>query len=317
MGQAASLPAQANNQEQPTMEDPQATVPSPAVNKDAIELYNVYIHGDLPRRDFLKRLAGIAGGTAAAMALLPLLEPNYVFAQQVAGDDARLETGYVEYPGGNGNVKGYLARPKGQDGKLPGILVIHENRGLNAHIEDVARRAALAGYVALAPDGLTFVGGALEDQEASRDLFGKSDVQRITADVIAGVPYLASRDDCSGKVGSVGFCYGGGVALKCAALHPDSIAAAVCFYGSPLDREGVAKVKAPLMIHYAGEDPRINDTLPEFRALLDEFKITWSMHMYPGTGHGFHNDSSAARYNEAAAKLAWQRTLDLFETALA
>ena len=282
------------------------------INKDAIELYNVYIHGDLPRRDFLRKLAGIAGSAAAATMLLPLLEPNYVFAQQVAGDDNRLAAGYVEYPGVDGPVKGYLAKPAGQAGKLPGVLVIHENRGLNAHIEDVARRAALAGYVALAPDGLTFVGGALEDQEASRDLFGKSDRERIGADVIAGVPYLAARSDCSGKVGSVGFCYGGGVALQCAAAHPGIIGAGVCFYGSPLDREQTARVKAPLMIHYAGEDERVNATLPEFRALLDEFSIAWSMHMYPGTQHGFHNDSSEARYNEAASKLAWQRTLDLF-----
>lgn len=284
------------------------------VNQEAIELYNVYIHGDLPRREFLRRLAGIVGSAAAASALLPLLEPNYVFAQQVAGDDARLETGYVEFPGVDGNVKGYLAKPASPGGPLPGVLVIHENRGLNAHIEDVARRAALAGYVALAPDGLSYAGGALEDQEASRNLFGQSDVQRITADVIAGVPYLANRSDCSGKLGSVGFCYGGGVALQCAAAHPDRIAAAVCFYGRPLDREQTARVKAPLMMHYAADDARINDTIDGFRALLDEFEIAYSLHMYPGTGHGFHNDSSAARYNEAAAKLAWQRTLELFAT---
>lgn len=286
------------------------------MDKRAIELYNEYIHGDIPRREFLRRLAGIAGSAAAATVLLPLLEPNYVFAQQVAPDDAQLETGYVEYPGVDGPVKGYFARPAASAGPLPGVLVVHENRGLNAHIEDVARRAALAGYVALAPDGLSFVGGALEDQEASRDLFGKSDAARITGDVLAGVPYLAARPDCTGRVGSVGFCYGGGVALRCAAAYPESIGAAVCFYGSPLDREQTAQVKAPLMIHYAGEDARINDTIPAFRALLDEFKIAYSLHMYPGTGHGFHNDSSAARYNEAASKLAWQRTLDLFAVSL-
>ena len=287
------------------------------VNKDAIELYNEYIHGDIPRREFLRRLTGIAGSAAAASVLLPLLEPNYVFAQQVATDDDRLETGYVEYPGVDGPVKGYLAKPAGQSGSLPGILVIHENRGLNAHIEDVARRAALAGYVVLAPDGLSYVGGALEDQEASRDLFAQSDRERITADVLAGVPYLAARSDCTGRIGSVGFCYGGGVALRCAAAYPQSIGAAVCFYGSPLNAEQTAQVQAPLMMHYAGEDARINDTIPEFRALLDEYKLAYSLHMYPGTGHGFHNDSSAARYNEAASRLAWQRTLSLFESSLA
>jgi carboxymethylenebutenolidase len=286
------------------------------VNKEAVALYNEYIHGELPRRSFLRRLAGIAGSAAAATVMLPLLEPNYVFAQQVASDDERLETGYLEYPGVDGPVKAYFAKPAGQEGPLPGVLVIHENRGLNAHIEDVARRAALAGYVALAPDGLSYAGGALPDQEASRDLFAQSDRERITADVIAGVPYLAARPDCTGKVGSVGFCYGGGVALRCAAAHPDMVGAGVCFYGSPLDRDQTAQVKAPLMMHYAGEDARVNGTIPEFRALLDEFKIAYSLHMYPGTGHGFHNDSSAARYNEAASKLAWQRTLNLFAGSL-
>ncbi len=286
------------------------------MDKRAIELYNEYIHGDIPRREFLRKLVGIAGGSAAATVLLPLLEPNYVFAQQVAPDDARLETGYVEYPGVAGPVKAYFARPANQNGLLPGVLVIHENRGLNAHIEDVARRAALAGYVALAPDGLSYVGGALEDQEASRDLFGRSDRERITADVLAGVPYLAARPECTGKVGSVGFCYGGGVALLCASVYPQFTQAAVCFYGSPLDGEQTAKVKAPLMMHYAGDDARINDTIDSFRGLLDEHQIAYSLHMYPGTGHGFHNDASAARYNEAAAKLAWQRSLDLFAVSL-
>jgi carboxymethylenebutenolidase len=285
------------------------------VNQQAIDLYNDYIHGDVPRRTFLKKLAGIAGGVAAAGALLPLLEPNYAWGQQVAQDDQRLTTDYVEYAGVGGAVKAFCARPSGQEGKLPGILVIHENRGLNAHIEDVARRAALSGYVALAPDGLTFAGGAPLDQEAARDLFGNSDRERITNDVIAGVPYLAGRPDCSGKVGTVGFCYGGGVALMCAASQP-AVAAAVCFYGRPLGAEDVAKVTAPLMMHYAGEDARINASIPEFRSLLDADGVAYSLNMYPGTGHGFHNDTSAARYNAEAAKLAWSRTMNLFGYAL-
>ena len=281
------------------------------ISRDAVELYNEYIHGDLPRRAFLKKLAGIAGSAAAAGALLPLLEPNYAWGQQVDEQDQRLVTGYVEYPGSGGPVRAYSARPARQQGSLPGILVIHENRGLNAHIEDVARRAALAGYVALAPDGLTFAGGAPQDQEAARDLFGNSDRERITNDVIAGVPYLAAREDCDGRVGTVGFCYGGGVSLLCAAREP-AVAAAVCFYGSPLGAEDVAKVTAPLMMHYAGEDKRVNESIPAFRALLDEHRVAYSLNMYPGTGHGFHNDTSAARYNAEAARLAWSRTINLF-----
>jgi carboxymethylenebutenolidase len=285
------------------------------IDSNAVDLYNEYIHGDLPRRDFLRRLAGIAGGAAAASALLPMLEPNYAYGQQVAGDDPRLQTGYVEYPGSDGMVRAYSAGPAGQPGPLPGVLVIHENRGLNAHIEDVARRAALAGYVALAPDGLSYAGGAPEDQEAARDLFGQSDRGRITEDVMAGVPYLAAREDCSGRVGTVGFCYGGGVALLCAARE-SAVAASVCFYGRPLDAEDVAKVSVPLMMHYAGKDSRINASIPAFRALLDEYEVAYSLHMYPGTGHGFHNDSSAARYDAEAAGLAWQRTLALFANSL-
>lgn len=281
----------------------------------AIDLYNEYIHGNMPRRDFLRRLAGVAGGAAAATALLPLLESNYAWGQQVAPDDGRLETATIEYAGAQGPVRGYLAKPAGAAGALLGVLVIHENRGLNAHIEDVARRAALAGYVALAPDGLTYAGGAPQDQEAARDLFGRSDRERITADVIAGVPYLAARTDCTGKVGTVGFCYGGGVSLQCAAREA-ATAAAVCFYGSALTAEEVARVRAPLMLHYAGRDERINQSIPEFRQALDAHGVAYSLHMYPGTDHGFHNDSSQARYNAEAATLAWQRTLAFFQNYL-
>lgn len=281
----------------------------------AIDLYNDYIHSSLPRRDFLRRLAGIAGSVAAASALLPLIEPNYARARQVDDKDPRLDTGHVEYPGREGPVRAYLAKPSGAANALPGIVVIHENRGLNAHIEDVARRAALAGFVAVAPDGLSVAGGAPSDQEQARDLFASTDRGIIDADVIAGVPYLARRPDCTGKVGAVGFCYGGGIALRCAAEQPDT-AAAVCFYGMALTDEQVARVKAPLAMHYAGEDARINAGIPGFRRALDEHKVAYSLHMYPGTGHGFHNDSSAARYNPDAARLAWNRTMAFFETHL-
>ncbi len=284
------------------------------MDQKAIDLYNEYVHGELPRRSFLKKLAGIAGGAAAASVLLPMLEPNYAWGQQVALDDSRLETGYIEYDSGNGPVRAYMAKPTGAAGPLPGVLVIHENRGLNQHIEDVARRAALAGYLALAPDGLTYAGGAPVDQEAARDLFRESDRARITDDVIAGVPYLAAREDCTGQVAAVGFCYGGGAALLCAAREAATVGA-VCFYGSPLGAEDVGRVNVPLMIHYAGNDARISATIPEFRTLLDENAIAYSLNMYPGTSHGFHNDSSEARYDAKAATLAWQRSLGFFVNA--
>lgn len=281
-----------------------------------IRLYDDYVHGRMPRRDFVRRLAGIAGSAAAASALLPLIEPNYVQARQVPDDDPRLRVERVTYPGSSGPVQAYLARPATASGPLPGVLVIHENRGLNAHIEDVARRAALAGYLALAPDGLSVAGGAPVDQEQARDLFAATDRDTINADVIAGVPWLAGRDDCTGKVGTVGFCYGGGIALRCAAEHAQ-VGAAVCFYGEALADDQVATVRAPLAMHYAGDDPRINAGIAAFRAALDRHGVAYSLHMYPGTGHGFHNDASAARYKPEAAKLAWQRTIALFDVALA
>jgi len=280
-----------------------------------VSLYNEYVHGDMPRREFLRRAAEIAGGVAAATTIVRLLEPDYARGQQIAPQDGRLETFYVTYPGTDGEVRGYLARPRVRAGKLPGVLVIHENRGLNAHIEDVARRAALEGYVALAPDGLTYVGGAPEDQEKARDVFGQADRGRITADVIAGVPYLAAREDGTGRVGTVGFCYGGGVSLLCAAREA-ATAAAACFYGSALEEADVARVKVPLMMHYAGEDERIDAGIPAFRDLLDKHHVAYSINMYPGTGHGFHNDTSSARYNPEAAALAWKRTVRFFEDFL-
>lgn len=280
-----------------------------------IELYNEYIHGDMPRRTFLKRVVEIAGGAAAASAMLALVEPNWAQGQQVDPEDDRLESGQVKYSGSTGDVKGYLAKPANASGPLPGILVIHENRGLNAHIEDVARRAALAGYVALAPDGLTYVGGGLVDQEAARDRFRDADRDKITSDVVAGVPYLAAREDCTGKVGTVGFCYGGGVSLQCA-VKEEATAASVCFYGRALSADDVASVDVPLMMHYAGNDSRINAMIPGFRTALDANDVAYSINMYPGTGHGFHNDTSQARYDAEAAKLAWSRTMRFFDNYL-
>jgi carboxymethylenebutenolidase len=287
------------------------------VDRRIIDLYNEYVHTALPRREFLARLATMAGGAAAATTLLAVLEPNYAQARQIEPDDKRLKTEKIEFNGPNGPVKAYVARPKklGRTDKVPGVLVIHENRGLNEHIEDVARRTALAGYMAIAPDGLSVAGGAPADQEAARDLFGKTDGARIASDVLAAVPWLAADASNNGKIGVVGFCYGGGLALR-AAIESVGVDCAVCFYGSQLSAENTRRLKVPVLLHYAGSDERVNAGIPDFRAALDTVGVPYSLNMYPGTQHGFHNDSSAARYNEPAAKLAWQRTLDFFKTYL-
>ena len=282
------------------------------MDQRVIDLYDQYVHGDMPRRTFINRVAQIVGGAAAAALVIPLIEPNYAHGQQVTPEDDRLEQGYASYSGEQGPVRAYCAKPAAISGKLPGVLVIHENRGLNAHIEDVARRAALAGYVAVAPDGLSYVGGAPEDQEAARDKFGQADRNIISADVIRGVAYLAKRKDCTGTVGSVGFCFGGGVSLQCA-ISEFPTAASVLFYGRALTTDEVARVKVPLLLHYAENDPRIKAGIPEFRQALDQHGVAYSLNMYPGTGHGFHNDTSAARYQAAAAQLAWQRTISFFD----
>lgn len=285
------------------------------MDRRIVDLYNEYIHGDMPRREFFRRVTLIAGSAAAAANLVTLVEPDWARGQQVAPDDPRLEQQSVSYEGHAGAVRGTLVTPAGAEGALAGVLVIHENRGLNAHIEDVARRAALAGYVALAPDGLSYVGGAPEDQEEARNRFGEADRDLITADVIAGAGYLARRDDCTGRVGAVGFCYGGGVALQCAVEQP-AVAASVCFYGRALTDEQTARLNVPVMMHYAGRDERVNAGIAEFRASLDRHEVAYSIHMYPGTGHGFHNDTSEARYDEAAARLAWRRTVAFFDQTL-
>src|SRR5690349_10161573 len=287
------------------------------VDRRMIELYNEYVHTALPRREFIARLTRIAGGAAAAMTALAVLEPNYAEARQVEPDDKRLRCEKMEFNGPNGAVKGYVARPRkiGRADRIPGVLVIHENRGLNEHLEDVARRTALAGYVAIAPDGLSVAGGAPADQEAARDLFAKQDPERIASDVLAGIPWLAAEYSSNGKIGVVGFCYGGGLALR-AAVENKGVDAAVAFYGRQPPAADVPRIKVPLLLHYAGDDERVNAGIPEFQAALDAAKVKYQLFMYPGTLHGFHNDSSAARYNEEAAKLAWSRTIAFFDEHL-
>lgn len=283
---------------------------------EVLKLFDGYVHGMLSRREFLDGAARYAIGGFTAAAMLESLSPNYAFAQQVAKDDGRLRTGYARYPSpqGTGTVRGYLARPASASGKLPGVLVIHENRGLNPYIEDVARRLALENFVAFAPDALTPLGGYPGDEEKASKLFAQLDPVKRTEDLVAAAGYLKSHLDCSGKIGAVGFCFGGGIVNTLAVRLPD-LGAAVPFYGSQPDAAGVAKIKAPLLIHYAGLDERINAGWPAYEAALKSNRVKYEMYMYPGVNHGFHNDTTP-RYDEAAAKLAWQRTVDFLNRHL-
>jgi carboxymethylenebutenolidase len=248
--------------------------------------------------------------------LLDALNPRFAEAQQVPKDDPRLGASFVDYdsPKGSGRVRGYLVLPAKRSGKLPGVLVVHENRGLNPHIEDVARRIALEGYVAFAPDALTSLGGYPGDEDKARELFTKLDQQKTREDFVAAVGWLEKRPECTGRVGVVGFCYGGGIANMLATRIPE-LAAAVPFYGNQPAPEEVAKIKAPLLIHYAEKDERINAGISAFEAALKANHVKYEMFTYPRTQHGFNNDTTP-RYDKAAATLAWQRTLDFFKKNL-
>ena len=279
---------------------------------EVLKLFDGFVHGAISRREFLDRAAKFAVGSFTAAAMLESLKPNFAWAQQVAKDDARIRAEYVSYPSpqGSGTMRGYLARPVKASGKLPAVVVIHENRGLNPYIEDVARRLAVLNFVAFAPDALTPVGGYPGDEDKARELFAKLDAGKCTEDLMAAVPFLKARPESSGRIGAVGFCFGGGIANAMAVRFPD-LAGAVPFYGNQPAAADVAKIKAPLLIHYASNDERVNAGWPTYEAALKANGVKHEMHMYPGTEHGFHNDTTP-RYNEAAAKLAWQRTVDFF-----
>jgi carboxymethylenebutenolidase len=285
-------------------------------DRGLLDLFDGYVHGDLSRREFLDRAKVYAAGGVTAAALLDSLSPKYAEAQQVAPDDERLETEYVEYdsPQGYGKVRALLARPAGSTGKLPGVVVIHENRGLNPYIEDVARRTALAGYLALAPDGLTSLGGYPGTDDEGRAMQRTLDRDKLVEDFVAAVKFLQSHPGCTGRVGCVGFCFGGSVANALAVRIPD-LAAAVPFYGGQPASEDVPKIKAPLLLHYAGNDKRVNAGWPAYEAALKANGVDYTAYVYEGTNHGFHNDTTP-RYDEEAAKLAWQRTLDFFDKHL-
>ena len=276
---------------------------------EVLGLFDGYIHGRLGRREFLDRAAKYAVGGFTAAAMLEALRPNYARAQQVAKNDPRLAAEYVTYPSpqGSGTMRGYLVRPANVSGKLPGIVVIHENRGLNPHIEDIARRLAFENFLAFAPDALTPLGGYSNDDEKAAQMFRQLDSAKRVEDLLAAYTFLKSRPECSGKVGAVGFCFGGGIVNLMAVRFPD-LAAAVPFYGSQPNAADTARIKAPLLIHYAGNDDFINPGWPAWEAALKANGIRYQMYMYTGTGHGFNNDTTP-RYDEAAAKLAWSRTI--------
>jgi carboxymethylenebutenolidase len=276
---------------------------------EVLKLFDGYIHGMVSRRDFLNRAAKFAVGGVTAAAMLESLTPNYALAQQVAKDDARIKTEYLDYPSpqGSGTMRGYFARPAAASGKFPGVVVIHENRGLNPYIEDVARRLAMANFVAFAPDALAPVGGYPGTEEKAAALFSKLDAGKRTEDLLAAAGYLKSRPECTGRIGAMGFCFGGGIANTMAVRIAD-LAAAVPFYGIQPSAADTARIKAPLLIHYAASDDRINNGWPAFEAALKANGVKYQMHLYPGTNHGFHNDTTP-RYDEAAAKLAWSRTV--------
>jgi carboxymethylenebutenolidase len=281
-----------------------------------LQLFDKYVHGDLSRRGFLQSAGKVAAGALSAEALLAALSPNFAQAQQVAPTDPRIVGSRVDFPSpdGNGKVHGYLVRPAAAQGKLGAVLVVHENRGLNPHIEDIARRLALAGYVAFAPDALYPLGGYPGDEDKARALFPKLDQAKTREDFVAAAGALKTLPGTNGKVGVVGFCYGGGIANLLATRLPD-LAAAVPFYGAAPAPADVARIKAQVLVHHAGNDARLLEAWPGYEAALKSAGIRHEGYVYPGVEHGFNNDTTP-RYDDAAAKLAWQRTLALFDRTL-
>jgi len=281
-----------------------------------LDLYDFYAHGKLTKREFLDKAGRYAVGGVTALALLNMLSPNYAYAEQVSFNDPDIHADYITYPSpnGTGDVRGYLVRPAGVDGPLPAVLVIHENRGLNPYIEDVARRVAKAGFMALAPDGLTSVGGYPGNDADGRDLQRTVDGEKLMNDFFAGFEHLVARQDSTGKVGSVGFCYGGGVVNALAVVYPE-MAAGVPFYGRQAAVADVPKIQSSLMYQFGELDERVNATWPDTEAALKANNKVYEAHIYPGANHGFHNDSTP-RYDAEMAQLAWDRTIGWFKTYL-
>jgi len=283
------------------------------MDQQIINLYDEYTHKPLSRQEFISRLAKMVGSTAAALSLLPMLEVNGARAATVPDDD--LFTERITYPGATGDMQAYVARPK-KAGKYATVIVIHENRGLNAHIEDVARRAATAGYLAIAPNALSPLGGTPANEDDARTLFQQLKPEESLQNFIKVFDYLPGRKDSNGKYGCVGFCWGGAIANKLAVNVP-SLKAAVAFYGGQPNAADVPKIKAAVQLHYGGLDERVNAGIPAYEAALKSAGVKYELYMYEGVNHAFHNDTAPTRYNEAAAKLAWQRTLDFYAKYLA
>jgi carboxymethylenebutenolidase len=281
-----------------------------------IDLYDDFTHSRIERRQFMERLASVAGSAAAGAALLPLLRADKAAAAVVPADDQRVTGGYVSYPGPKGPIKAYRAAPRDASGSLGSVLVIHENRGLNGYVEDVARRVALAGYVGLAPDLLSPMGGTPGDEDQARDMIGKLDAADTVANIAAGVTWLAKAEGSNGKVDVLGFCWGGGMANLIAADHPLGLAGAVAFYGRVPPADKVTGIEVPLLLHYAGLDKGTNAGIPDYEAALKQHGAKYQVYIYEGANHAFHNDTSAARYDKAAAELAWDRSVAFFGETL-
>lgn len=287
----------------------------PAIPPEAVEAYNEFIHGRIDRRSFFDRVAKVSVSAIAASAIIDQLMPNYALGQQVKPDDPRLKTETVAIPSpkGNASIKGYFVRPASAGNKkLPAILVVHENRGLNPHIQDVARRIALEGYMVLAPDGLTSVGGYPGDDEKGLALFGQVNREKMAEDFYAAAMWLKNRPDSAGKLGVTGFCFGGGIANALAVRMGADLAAAVPYYGSPPPLDQVGKIKAAVLVHHGETDTRLAQGWPAYDAALKAAGVTHEGYIYPGAGHGFNNDATPARYNKAAAEQAWKRTIAWF-----
>ncbi|MBC2773123.1 dienelactone hydrolase family protein [Rhizobium sp. AQ_MP] len=287
----------------------------PVITQAMIDAYDEYTHLTLDRRGFMQKLTTLAGSGAAAAAIMPMLAANQANAAMVEEGDARLEVADITYPGASGEMKGYLAIPKDAAEKLPAVIVIHENRGLNPHIRDVARRMALEGFVALSPDFLSPNGGTPSNEDEARAMFQSLDMVAAVANGEATRAFLAGHEKTNGKVGAIGFCWGGGMVNRMAVASPE-LGAGVAYYGSQVPAEQVPAIRAPLMLHYASLDERINAGIDAFKAALDANGKTYELHMYDGVNHAFNNDTSAARYDKAAADLAWSRTVEFLKKNL-
>ena len=282
--------------------------------QELLGLFDRYVHGEIDRRAFLDGAKNFTVGTLTAAGILEALRPNYAWAEQIPKDDKRIKTevATVDSPQGNGTIKGYFVKPAAATGKLPAVLVVHENRGLNPYIEDVARRLGTANFIAFAPDGLTSVGGFPGDNDAGGKLFGTVDRAKMSEDFVAAARWLKARPDCTGKIGAVGFCFGGGIVNMLAVRLGADLAAGVPFYGGQARTEDVAKIKAAVLVHHGSEDARLVMAWPEYEAALKANKVTYEGHIWPGAVHGFNNDATPARYNKAAADQSWALTLGWF-----